>query len=81
MPQRIREIRSPKLVLIERRRSNHRRSVTQLQLSEILELKARIALLQEELARKTEAISVALRNGARIEEGPYKAWFTKLTVH
>jgi hypothetical protein len=77
MSDRVREIRNPKLVLIR----PNRRLITQLRLAEIVDLEAQIACLQEQLARKQEVISVELRNGAEIEEGPHKAWFTKLTVH
>jgi hypothetical protein len=75
MSDRSRQIRNPKLVLITRR------TITQLRLAEIVELEARIAFLQEELNQKYASVSVDLRNGAAIEEGPHKAWFTKLTVH
>jgi hypothetical protein len=66
-----------KLVVI----NNHRnRRVSQLLLAEILELDRQIASLLHERSVKCEAVSAALRHGAAIEEGPHRAWFTKLKI-
>jgi hypothetical protein len=56
-------------------------TIKQLDLANILNLEGQIAGLQKELTERMETIGADLRRGAEIEEGPIRAWFTKLEIH